>query len=98
GKLPASVGGPVSGDAFGEERRPFALSLVDEGEVERRRLVSPAMPQRGLRLARVMVAVVVKEDNFTADLGLEPPGGHKFGMEEPTREETAGLLAEANDG
>jgi hypothetical protein len=41
---------------------------------------------------------VVEEDDFAADLGLEPPGGHELGVEKPTREKTTGLLAEADDG
>jgi hypothetical protein len=44
-----------------------------------------------------MVAVVIKKDDLTADLGLEFPRGGKFGVEEAPREETAGLLAEADD-
>jgi hypothetical protein len=54
--------------------------------------------QRGLGLARVVVAVVAEEDDLPAELRLEAPGGEDLGGEEAPREEPAGLLAEADEG
>ena len=45
-----------------------------------------------------MVAVVVEENDFTAEFGVQPPGGPDFGEQEAPREKSARLLAETNDG
>ena len=79
------------------QRREFPLELVLEGEIELRRLAGLAMAQDGLRFARVVVAVVIEEDDFAADFRLQPAGGQDFGEEKPLREEPARLLAETDD-
>jgi hypothetical protein len=56
------------------------------------------MTKDGLGFARVVVAVVAEEDDLPANLGLEAAGGADFGDEKALRKESAGLLAEANDG
>ena len=84
-------------DPLEVERRELALDLVLEGEVERAGLPGLAVPQRGLRLPRVVVAVVAEEDDLAAELGLEPAGREDLGRKEPPREEPARLLAEADD-
>jgi hypothetical protein len=55
------------------------------------------MAKDGLRLTRIVIAIVAKKDNFTANFGLEPPGRQDFGGKKPFRKESARLLAEAND-
>src|SRR6185295_4756312 len=55
------------------------------------------MPQNGPRLARVVIAVVIEEDNLAADLFLQAASGLEFGEEEALGEDSAGLLAEADD-
>ena len=89
---------PAGGDALGVERGELALEFVDEGEVEREGRVGLAVAEGGLRLAAIVVAVVVEEDDLAADFGLEFPRGDKFGVEKTAREKSAGLLAEADDG
>src|SRR5438270_8360364 len=49
------------------------------------------------RLARVVIAVVKKENNLATDLELEPAGGDDFREQKSFRKKTAGLLAETND-
>jgi hypothetical protein len=56
------------------------------------------MPQDGLGFARVMVAVVIKEDDFAADLRLQAAGGADFGHQKTAREKPARLLAKTDDG
>ena len=55
------------------------------------------MAQDGLGFARIVVAVVVEENDFAADFCLQPAGGQDFGNEKPLREKSAGLLAETDD-
>ena len=98
GQLERGPAMPVGGNALEIERREFALQLVLEGEIELRRLAGLAMAQDGLGFARIVVAVVVEEDDLAADLRLQPPGGLDFGDQEPLREEPARLLAETDDG
>jgi hypothetical protein len=45
-----------------------------------------------------VVAVVVEENNFAADLALQPTGGLKFCEQKPLREKPARLLAKTDDG
>ncbi len=72
-------------------------SLFSKVKLSWRRLAGLAMAQGGLRFARVVVAVVVEEDDLAADLRLQPPGRLDFGDEESLREKPARLLAEADD-
>jgi len=44
-----------------------------------------------------MVAVVIEENNFAAELRLQPVGGLDFGHQEALREKPARLLAKADD-
>ena len=61
-------------------------------------MAGPRIAQEGLRLPRVVVAVMEEEDNFPANLGLQAPGRPKLRYEEPLRKEPARLLAEGNHG
>jgi hypothetical protein len=88
---------PVAGNALEVKRREFSLEPVFEGEVELRRLAGLAMAEERLGFARIMITVVVEENNFTADLRLQPAGRLDFGDEEAFREKPARLLAETND-
>ena len=54
------------------------------------------MGQDGLGLARVVVAVVIEEDDLAAQFALEAAGGHYLGVKEPARKKAARLLTEAN--
>ena len=56
------------------------------------------MAQGGLRFARIVVAIVVEENDLAADFGPEPPGRLDFRKQEPPRKKSARLLTEANDG
>ena len=89
---------PAGGNLLEVLRRKFPLDPVFEGEVELGRLIGFAMAQDGLRLARVVVAVVAEINDFAADFRLQPPGRLDFGNQEPPREKPARLLAETNDG
>jgi len=89
---------PARGNVFEVKRGEFPLEPVFEGEVELRRLAGLAMAEEGLGFARIMIAVVVEKNNFTADLRLQPAGGLDFRSQEPFREKPARLLAETNDG
>jgi hypothetical protein len=73
------------------------LQPVGEGEVQLRRLMGFAVAQYGLRFARVVVAVMTKEYDFTAQFSLEPSGRPDFCDEETFGEEPARLLTEAYD-
>ena len=83
---------------FKIKRRKLALDFVFEGEIEGRRFVGLAMTQHGFRFARIVVAVVIKENDFAADFALQPPRGLDFGKQKAFREKPAGLLAKTNDG
>jgi hypothetical protein len=66
-------------------------------EFELGRFAGLAMAEERLGFARIMVAVVAEENNFAADLRLQPAGRLDFGNQEPFREKPARLLAETND-
>ena len=55
------------------------------------------MAENGLGFARVVVAVVIEENNFTADFILQPSRGQDFGDEKSFREKPTWLLAETDD-
>ena len=97
-QLAGGVVAPAGGHALQEERREFALQLVLEGEIEPARRAGLAVAQDGLRLARIVVAVVAEEDDLAAELRLQPPRGPDLGEEEPAGKEAARLLAETDDG
>jgi len=79
---------PVGGDTLEVQRRELALGFVLIDEVEVARLVGAAVTERCLGFARIVVAVVVEEDDLAADLRLQPPGGSDLGREEPAPERT----------
>jgi hypothetical protein len=89
---------PILGDSLEIEGGEFSLELVFESEVEFEWVVRFSMAKDGFGFARVMVAVVVEEDDFAADFGLQAAGGLDFGEEEAPGKESAGLLAETDDG
>ena len=88
---------PAGGNFFEMQRRKFALNSVFKSEVQLRRLVGFAVAENGPRFARIVVAVVKKENDFAADFRLQPPGRLDFGDEKPFREKPAWLLAKTND-
>ena len=53
--------------------------------------------QQRFGFARIVIAVVVEENDFAADFGAEAPGRQNLGDEEPFGEYPAWLLAEADD-
>ena len=55
------------------------------------------MAQQRPGFARVVVAVVIEKNDLAADLLLKFPRGLDLGEEESSREESARLLAEADD-
>ncbi len=57
-----------------------------------------AIAQNGNRLPRVVVAIVIEENDFASDFSLQPARGLDFCVEEAAREDPARLLTEANDG
>src|ERR1039458_7607395 len=63
-----------------------------------RRLVGFAVAQKGFRFARIVIAVMQEENDFSADFLLQPARGLNFCDEKTLREKPAGLLAETNDG
>src|SRR5262249_58223813 len=87
----------VGGDGLGVERGEVALQLVDDREVEVRRLVCRSMAQDRAGLPGIVVAVVAEINDAAADLGLQPPRGPDLRHQETPREEPAGLLAERDD-
>jgi hypothetical protein len=84
-------------NAFEKKRREFPLELVLECEIEWERLAIFAMAENGLEFARIMVAVVEKEDDLTADLVAQLSGGAHFGIEKTLGKKPARLLAETDD-
>jgi hypothetical protein len=55
------------------------------------------MTQNGFRLARVVVAVVAEENDFAANLALQPSRRLDFCKQVALQEEPARLLAKTND-
>jgi hypothetical protein len=69
---------PAIGNVFEVLRRKFSLNSVLKREIQHRRFAGFTVPKDGLGFARVVVAVVAEENNFSADLRLEFPGGLDF--------------------
>ncbi len=88
---------PARGNVFEVKRGKFTLDSIFEREVELGRFAGLAMAEERLGFARIMVAVVAEENNFAAHLPLQPAGRLSFRKQEPSREKSARLLAEAND-
>jgi len=55
------------------------------------------MAEKGPGFARILVAVVQEEDNFTADFLLQPAGGEDFCRQKPFGKESARLLTKTDD-
>src|SRR5258708_24165546 len=55
------------------------------------------MPEEGFGFARVVIAVVIEEDDLAADLGLQAARGADFGDQKTPRKDPARLLTEADD-
>jgi hypothetical protein len=55
------------------------------------------MTQDGVCLPRIVVAVVAEENDFAANLALQPPGRLDFGKQVALRKKPARLLAKTND-
>lgn len=89
---------PAFRDAFEMQRRKFPLKTVGESEIQLRGFPGFAMAQECPGLARIVVAVVVEEDDLAADFFLESACGVNFSGEKSFREKSTWLLAEANDG
>src|SRR5579871_6607605 len=98
GELDRGLFAPVGEDALEIERRVFALEFVFLSEIDFESFAIFAVAQDGFGFAGVVIAVVVEEDDFSADLGLEFAGGLDLGVEESFGKDSAGLLAEADDG
>ena len=88
---------PLWQHLFREERRELLLQLVGKLKIE-----APQLPveiaQDGYSLPRVVIAIVIEENDFASDFSLQPARGLDFCVEEAARENPARLLAEANDG
>ena len=88
---------------FGEIRlrysgENFALELIVECKVD----VEWARPfcdgGAVVLVSRIVIAVVVEENDFAADFVSQPAGGLHFGDKETLGENPARLLAETDDG
>jgi hypothetical protein len=55
------------------------------------------MAQDRLRLARVVIAVMKKENDLSSDFALQPPGGFNLRVKKSPWKKPAGLLAKTND-
>ena len=97
GELGDGLFAPTGGDTFEIDGHKLALELVVVGKVELRRLASLAVRQDGAGLARIVVAVVIKENYLATDLGLQLAGGLDLGDEKAFGQKTAWLLAKADD-
>ena len=84
-------------DSFCKERRELLLNLVREGEIEAPRLSGMRFAQDGHRLARVVVAIVIEENDLSADLLLQPARGLEFRVKKTARKYPARLLSETDD-
>jgi len=73
------------------------LDLILELKIQSDFPVAVLLSQNGACLARVMIAVVTKKDDFSADLLLQPARCHNFSKQETLGEKPAGLLAETNN-
>src|SRR5579872_4196939 len=89
---------PLGQYALGVKRREFPLYLIGEGEIQGERLTEAAVADDGLGFARIVIRIVAKEDDSTADFLLQPQSGPNLRHEVAAREEPARLLAKANHG
>jgi hypothetical protein len=87
---------PFRRNALCIKRGELSLSLIFEGEIELRGLVSGPMPQYCARFARVVVTVMVEKYNLSANTFLQPPGRIDFSNQKTLGKKSAGLLAKTN--
>src|SRR4029450_356796 len=59
--------------------------------------VPVVLSKNGTCLARIMIAVVTKKDDFSADLLLQPASRRNFSEQESFGKKSARLLAETNN-
>src|SRR5690606_17630126 len=89
---------PAVRDSFQVEWRVLPLKLVCEGEVQPLQLAGLAVPESGLRFARVVVAVVIEEHDLAAQFALQSPRSLELREKKSPREKAAWLLPKTNDG
>ncbi len=70
---------PFREHAFQIKRRIFALNLVGERKVHLARRARIVVAQNGFGFARVVIAIVIEEDDFAADFALQTPRRVKLG-------------------
>jgi hypothetical protein len=87
---------PIRANTLEIERGEFALDLIVEREIQLNGFPGFAMVQRGACFSRVMIAVVIEENKFTADFRLEPTRGSDLCDQVTPRKKTARLLAKAD--
>jgi hypothetical protein len=88
---------PFGNDAFGVKGRKLFLNSVFELKIQRCFPVAVLVAQNGTRLARVMIAVVTEEDDFSTDLLLQSASCRNFSEQESLGKKSARLLAETNN-
>jgi hypothetical protein len=88
---------PFGNDAFRVERRKLFLNSVFELKIQCCFPVAVLVAQNGTRLARVMIAVVTKKDDFSADLLLQAASRRNFSEQESLGKKSTRLLAETNN-
>src|SRR4029077_3998106 len=88
---------PVRKNALRIEGRELLLDFVRELKIQGVFAPGAAFAQKGHRFARVLIAIVIKKNNFTSDAGLEAACGHDLTVQKTLGEKPAGLLTETND-
>ena len=88
---------PFRQDSFRVKWRELLLDLVRELEIQRIFASGMAFTKDGNGLARIVIAVVKKEDDLAADFLLQPSRAGDFGVEKSFRKKSARLLAETDD-
>jgi hypothetical protein len=88
---------PSRKDAFGIERGKLFLDSVLELKIQSGFPVAVVVSQNGRCLARVMIAVVTKENDFSADLLLQAAGRQNLSDQKSLGKKSARLLAETNN-
>jgi hypothetical protein len=69
---------PFRKNAFGIEWGKLLLDPILELKIQSYFPVAVVVSQNGSCLARVMIAVVIEKDDFSADLFLQPASRHNF--------------------
>ena len=97
GKLPRRLLPPFGQHSFGEKRRELFLQFVREPEIEPLLVAAAQVAQDCDRLARIVIAVVIKENDFAPDFALQAAGGLDFREKKTARKNPARLLSETNN-